>query len=103
MSAHTKRLAPLVPHTVLLREVALARGGNHPGWLLFDAPKQHELNQENFDSYADRLQMISARYPGRVQVVFSVADLKTQLQAGDEVWVPPFSANGQVRFLGPVS
>ena len=87
-------------HAALL-EVALARGGNHPGWLLFDAPKQHELNQEDFDSYADRLQMISARYPGRVQVVFSVADLKTQLQVGDEVWAPPFSADGQVRFLGP--
>ena len=99
-SGSTRTRIVLAFHAALL-EVALARGGNHPGWLLFDAPKQHELNQEDFDSYADRLQMISARYPGRVQVVFSVADLKTQLQVGDEVWAPPFSADGQVRFLGP--
>ena len=36
------------------------------------------------------------------QVVFSVADLKTQIQAGDEVWLPRFAtAEGKLRFLGP--
>jgi hypothetical protein len=46
--------------------------------------------------------MISARHPGRVQVVFSIADLRTQLEAGDETWQPPFSMNNERRFLGPV-
>ena len=80
----------------------MARGGNHPGWLLFDAPKQHELSQTDFDAYTDRLQMIAAKYPGRLQVVFSVADLRTQFQAGDEVWQPTFTIDGSPRFLGPV-
>jgi hypothetical protein len=70
-------------HAALL-EVSLARGGNHPGWLLFDAPKQHELSQADFDAYTNRLQLIAEKYPGRVQIVFSVADLKTQFQASDE-------------------
>ena len=91
----------LACHAALL-EVSLARGGNHPGWLLFDAPKQHELSQDDFDAYTQRLHMIAARYPGRVQVVFSVADLKTQLGAGDEVWQPGFRIDGEPRFLGPV-
>ena len=100
-SGSTRTRIVLAFHAALL-EVALARGGNHPGWLLFDAPKQHELSQGDFDAYTDRLSMIAAKYPRRVQVVFSVADLKTQFEAGDEVWAPGFTVNGKHRFLGPV-
>ena len=61
------------------------------------APTQHELSQTDFDAYTDKLQLIAAKYPGRVQVVFSVADLRTQFQAGDEVWLPIFMIDGQAR------
>jgi len=100
-SGSTRTRIVLAFHAALL-EVSLARGGNHPGWLLFDAPKQHELNQVDFDAYTDRLTSISSKYPQHVQVVFSVADLKTQIQAGDEVWMPGFTLNGEPRFLGPI-
>jgi hypothetical protein len=100
-SGSTRTRIVLAFHAALL-EVSLARGGNHPGWLLFDAPKQHELSQSDFDAYADRLQLIATKYPGRVQVVFSVADLKTQFQPGDEVWLPGFTIDGKLRFLGPL-
>lgn len=100
-SGSTRTRIVLAFHAALL-EVSLARGGNHPGWLLFDAPKQHELSQTDFDAYTERLQTIAAQHPGRVQVVFSVADLKTQFQAGDEVWVPGFTLDGTSRFLGPL-
>jgi len=98
-SGSTRTRIVLAFHAALL-EVSLALGGNHPGWLLFDAPKQHELDQKDFDSYTDRLQLVAGKYPGRVQVVFSVADLKTQFQPGDEVWEPPFTIEGEHRFLG---
>jgi hypothetical protein len=100
-SGSTRTRIVLAFHAALL-EVSLVRGGNHPGWLLFDAPKQHELSQADFDAYAERLQVVAARHPGRVQVVFSVADLKTQFQAGDEVWQPTFTMDGSPRFLGPL-
>jgi hypothetical protein len=100
-SGSTRTRIVLAFHAALL-EVSLARGGNHPGWLLFDAPKQHELSQTDFDAYTSRLLMIAAKYPGRVQVVFSVADLKTQFEAGDEVWGPQFIVDGSPRFLGPI-
>jgi hypothetical protein len=99
-SGSTRTRIVLAFHAALL-EVSLDRGGNHPGWLLFDAPKQHELNQADFDSYARRLQLVAARYPGRVQLVFSAADLKTQLEATDEMWIPNFLIHGEPRFLGP--
>ncbi|NIK63517.1 prefoldin subunit 5 [Xanthomonas arboricola] len=98
-SGSTRTRIVLAFHAALL-EVSLARGGNHPGWLLFDAPKQHELSQVDFDAYTERLQMLAIRYPGRVQVVFSAADLKTQFQAGDEVWHASFTIDGKFRFLG---
>jgi len=100
-SGSTRTRIVLAFHAALL-EVSLARGGNHPGWLLFDAPKQHELSQRDFDAYTERLELVSTKHPGRVQVVFSVADLKTQFQAGDEVWMPTFAFNREPRFLGPV-
>jgi predicted nucleic acid-binding Zn-ribbon protein len=100
-SGSTRTRIVLAFHAALL-EVSLARGGNHPGWLFFDAPKQHELSQTDFDAYTERLTVIAAKYPKRVQVVFSVADLKTQFQVGDEVWVPGFTFDGNQRFLGPV-
>jgi hypothetical protein len=100
-SGSTRTRIVLAFHATLL-EVALARGGNHPGWLLFDAPKQHELSQTDFDAYTDNVAVLAAKYPQRVQMVFSVADLKTQIQAGDEVWLPRFTtADGKPRFLGP--
>jgi hypothetical protein len=64
--------------------------------------KQHELNQQDFDAYTERLVTASAKYPNRVQVVFSVADLKTQLEVRDVVWAPEFRVGNQLRFLGPV-
>jgi hypothetical protein len=99
-SGSTRTRIVLAFHAALL-EVSLSRGGNHPGWLLFDAPKQHELSQTDFDAYTDRLVLVAARHPGRVQVVFSVADLKTQFEVGDEVWMPAFTFDGNPRFLGP--
>jgi len=44
-SGNTRTRIVLALHAALL-EVALARNGNHPGWLPFDAPKQHELSDD---------------------------------------------------------
>jgi hypothetical protein len=98
-SGSTRTRIVLAFHAALM-EVSLARGGNHPGWLLFDAPKQHELNQSDFDAYTERLKLVAAKYPGRVQVVFSAADLNTQFESGDETWMPRFTMDGAPRFLG---
>lgn len=101
-SGSTRARIVLAFHAALL-EVALVRGGNHPGWLLLDAPQQHELSQDDFESYGERLKMLGDRYPGQVQVVFSVANRKLQIEVTDELWVPEYAnANGEPRFLGPV-
>ena len=99
-SGSTRARIVLAFHAALL-EVGLSRGGNHPGWLLLDAPQQHELSQDDFESYAERLKIVADRYPGRVQVVFSVANRKLQIEVTDELWVPEYTnEKGQPRFLG---
>jgi len=101
-SGSTRTRIVLAFHAALL-EVALNRGGNHPGWLLFDAPQQQELDQRDFAAYAEQLKLLTERFPGRVQLVFSVADLKTHFEATDEVWLPSYTnEEGELRFLGPV-
>ena len=47
--------------------------------------------------------MLSDRHPGRVQIVFSVADLKTNFEANNEVWDPSYRLGTELRFLGPVA
>lgn len=100
-SGSTRTRIILAFHAALL-EVSLQRGGNHPGWLLLDAPKQHELKQEDFDRFMERLQVLAATYEDRVQIVFSAADVKTQLLVGDELWTPQFTVDDEPRFLGVV-
>ena len=70
---------------------------------VFRGPKQHELDQRDFDAYAEQLKVLSDRHPGRVQIVFSVADLKTHFEATDEVWDPSYRLGTELRFLGPVA
>jgi hypothetical protein len=102
-SGSTRTRIILAFHAALL-EVALMRGGNHPGWLLLDAPQQHELSQNDFESYAERLKLLADRYPGRVQVVFSVANRKLQIEPTDELWLPEYTnEKGEARFLGPAT
>lgn len=101
-SGSTRARIVLAFHAALL-ETGVRLGGNHPGWLLLDAPKQHELNQKDFDAYVAKLRRVAATNPGQVQLVFSVADLRTQLEVGDERWFPPFTfpeADPPERFLG---
>ena len=59
------------------------------------------LSQTDFDAYAERLVLLATKYPQRIQVAFSAADLKTQFYAGDEKWVPGFTMDEKPRFLGP--
>jgi hypothetical protein len=47
--------------------------------------------------------VLSDRHPGRVQIVFSVADLKANFEATDEVWDPSYRLGTELRFLGPVA
>ena len=61
--------------------------------------KQHELSQTDFDAYTERLQPLPPSIR-RVQVVFSVADLKTSSRLATRSGCQPGTFDGSPRFLG---
>lgn len=101
-SGSTRTRIVLAFHAVIL-EVALELGGNHPGWLLLDAPRQHELHQADLNAYFDRLRDVARKFQGRVQVVFSIADLSAPASADERSWAPAFGTPENPRYLGPVT
>ena len=101
-SGSTRTRIVLAFHAAVL-EVALERGGNHPGWLLLDAPKQHELHQDDLNAYLGRLRDVARRFPGRTQVVFSVADLQMPTAQDTVTWQPGFATADGQRYLGPTA
>ena len=101
-SGSTRTRIVLAFHAALL-QVSLARGGNHPGWLLFDAPRQHELADDDLKTYVERLRALSDTYSGPFQIVLAIADLAVAPNNSDVVWAPKFLSEEDGRFLGPAS
>lgn len=83
-------------------EAALEGGGHHPGLLLFDAPKQHEIDPTHFAAYIGALRALAVRHPGRVQVVVS-SRTEIPTVSGDRTWhpeYPPTDGGSHPWFLG---
>ncbi len=102
ISGSTRTRVVLAFHAALL-ETALDLGGNHPGWLLLDAPKQHELSQADLNAYIGRLSDVARRHPGKVQTVFSIANTEAPLplRPGDVAWMPSNGTGSDAKYLWP--
>lgn len=100
ISGSTRTRVVLAFHAALL-ETAIDIGGNHPGWLLLDAPKQHELSQADLNAYLGRLSEVARRRPGTVQAVFSIANTEVPLSEGDVSWMPTNGTGREAKFLSP--
>jgi hypothetical protein len=102
ISGSTRTRVVLAFHAALL-ETALELGGNHPGWLLLDAPKQHELSQVDLNAYIGRLSDVARRHPGKVQTVFSIANTEAPLplREGDIEWKPSNGVGREAKYLWP--
>jgi hypothetical protein len=102
ISGSTRTRVVLAFHAALL-EAALDLGGNHPGWLFLDAPKQHELSQVDFNAYIERLSDVARRHPGKVQTVFSIANTDTALplRSEDLCWMPTNGIGRGAKYLWP--
>lgn len=88
----------LAYHAALL-ETSFELGGSHPPFLLFDAPKQHELNPADFTAYLAELRRVFAGK--QVQVVIS-ARSEVPIAEGDAVWKPMYPGEKHPWYLGPV-
>ncbi|WP_224247983.1 hypothetical protein [Hyalangium gracile] len=98
-SGSTRTRIVLAFHAALL-ETSIQEGGNHPGILIFDAPRQHELDGKHLAAYLKALKKLSLQSDGRAQVVLSVSDLPVKLDHGDAVWRPGFDSPTGPRYFG---
>jgi hypothetical protein len=93
----SSRLRLILAYHAALLEVALDLKGDHPPLLLFDAPKQHELNPADFAAYLSELRRVfGGKY---VQVVMS-SRTEIPLENGDQVWKPAFPGEEHPWYLG---
>lgn len=93
----SSRLRVILAYHAALLEVALELKGNHPPLLLFDAPKQHELNPSDFSAYLAELRRVFAGKT--VQVVMS-SRTEVPTEADDAVWKPQFPGDKRPWYLG---
>lgn len=103
-SGSTRTRLILAYHAALV-EASSKVGGYHPGFLILDAPKQHELSPEDFKNYVIRFCEMSSKLPSPIQIIFSTSDQAlaealADVKGIDEVWLPGFESQGERRYLG---
>jgi len=104
-SGSTRTRLILAYHAALV-EASSKVGGHHPGFLILDAPKQHELSPDDFKNFVIRFCEMSSRLSSPVQIIFSTSDQAlaealSDVKGIDEVWIPGFHFQGEQRYLGP--
>lgn len=100
-SGSTRTRVVLAVHAALL-DVGIESGGHHPKLLLLDAPRQHELHQQDIKNYLQALRDVSAKSGGGLQIVVAATELKLELFASDKAWKPDFWSEGadKPHYLG---
>lgn len=97
----TRTRIVLAFHAALV-ECSLKIGGNHPGFLLLDAPKQQELHPPDLGAFVGRFRQMSERLPNPVQLVIAATErdfLSKDLP--NHVARPRFGTAASPRFFGP--
>lgn len=69
------------------------------GFIVFDTPRQHELNNDHLDSYLKKLKEICTEY--NVQIVFSTSTYHYEGDDLDVEWNPKYTdlQDGELKFL----
>lgn len=79
-------------------DIYISKGTQHIGFMIFDTPRQHDIEAEHFAAFIQRLKKTVKNSP--CQVVFSTTEYHYNSQENDVEWVPPFPGIEQNMFLG---
>ncbi len=69
-------------------------------FLIFDTPKQHDIETEHFAAFIDKLKTIVSKK--RAQIIFSTTEYHYDSREGDVEWNPAFPGIEQNMFLGVI-
>lgn len=79
-------------------EVYLSRETPTIKFLIFDTPKQHDIESEHFAAFIKKLKNLVVNQ--KAQIIFSTTEYHYKNQENDNEWVPPFPSVEQNMFLG---
>ncbi|SDW81306.1 hypothetical protein SAMN05444411_102228 [Lutibacter oricola] len=69
-------------------------------FLIFDTPKQHDIETEHFAAFINKLKTIVTKK--RAQIIFSTTEYHYNSRGGDTEWIPNFPGTEQNMFLGVI-
>jgi hypothetical protein len=69
-------------------------------FLIFDTPRQHDIETKDFAAFVARLKNICK--DNRAQIVFSTTEYHYDAAEGDIEWQPEFSGFEQPMYLGVI-
>jgi hypothetical protein len=100
-SGSTRTRIVLALHAALI-ETSLKIHGYHPGFLVLDTPRQHELHSEDLAAFVRRFQEMSQREAVPVQIVIAATEQIAGVGAlNEEIWRPILGTPGEPRYFGP--
>lgn len=82
-------------------DIYINRGAEHIGFIIFDTPRQHDIEAEHFAAFIQRLK--ETVKSSSCQVVFSTTEYHYDSQENDIQWVPEFPGLEQNMFLGIIN
>ncbi len=96
LSGSTKIRVLLAYHAALLESVLIKRGDSLP-FLVFDTPKQHEIDSEDLDAFFKELKKLCKKFG--IQVVFSTSEYHYLGDAKDIEYLPLYEGQNQKMYL----
>ncbi|MDO6514300.1 hypothetical protein [Neptuniibacter sp. 2_MG-2023] len=96
LSGSTKIRVLLAYHAALL-ETILSKKGNRLPFLVFDTPKQHEIDSEDLDAFFKALKILCEK--SETQVVFSTSEYHYRGDQVDFEYIPPYVGQNQNMYL----
>ncbi|MGB2580430.1 MAG: hypothetical protein WBC83_01940 [Minisyncoccia bacterium] len=81
-------------------DLYLSNGQKAIEFLIFDTPKQQDIETEHFGAFVTKLKKLVADKD--CQVVFSTTEYHYEIKEHDAEWTPVFPGKEQTMFLGPV-
>ena len=81
-------------------EIYISRGGDSIEFLIFDTPRQHDIETKDFAAFIAKLKSFCREH--QAQIVFSTTEYHYESGDNDKEWLPTFEGFEQPMFLGEI-
>lgn len=81
-------------------EIFISRGGDSIEFLIFDTPKQHDIETKDFAAFISKLKSFCGER--QAQIIFSTTEYHYESADNDKEWLPTFEGFEQPMFLGTI-